>query len=221
MGLGITWKMLNVIHEPHPLSGVDNMRIDEELLNNAAAREESTLRFYQWSEPTISLGYFQKDMEIPELFADLPAVPRLSGGGAILHHHELTYSLSLARRVSSKKPTAWYRRVHNEIITCLGELGLACALRGAAGSDPGKQTFLCFSRSDPNDIVHAEHKVVGSAQRRRRGAVLQHGSVLLRHSVYSPNHPGLFDLGAQTVNPDTLAQMIEARLVAAFAALEL
>lgn len=203
--------MLQVIHEPHPLSGAENMRIDEELLNLAATSERSTLRFYEWNEPTISLGYFQKDLAVPNTFAGLPVVTRLSGGGAILHHHELTYSLAIPKAALDVKPTAWYQRFHAIIIDCFREFGLECHLRGDAASDPAVKTFLCFARSDPNDIVHGGNKVVGSAQRRRRGAILQHGSLLLRASPYAPDIPGISDLGARPVASVELAEMIESR----------
>lgn len=201
--------MLDVIHEPQPLTGAENMRIDEQLLDRAAAGGRSTLRFYEWKEPTISLGYFQKDLVVPDTFAGLPVVTRLSGGGAILHHHELTYSLAIPKAEMSEKPTAYYRIFHRIVIACLGELGLDCQLRGEAASDPENKTFLCFSRSDPNDIVHGIHKVVGSAQRRRRGAILQHGSVLLQRSSYASDLPGIFDLGARMIRPAELAEMFE------------
>ncbi|MFK7818592.1 MAG: biotin/lipoate A/B protein ligase family protein [Planctomycetaceae bacterium] len=201
---------LTVVTEPEAQSGSDNMRIDEELLNVAASNEVNTLRFYQWSEPTISLGYFQKDVRAPEGLEQLPVVQRLSGGGAILHHHELTYSLSLGRsHPCVLDPTGIYRVVHAAIIECLGELGFECSLRGEAASDPTNKSFLCFSRSDPNDIVHRAHKVVGSAQRRRRGAVLQHGSILLRTSEFAPEIPGIVDLGGVPATALELAERLE------------
>ncbi|MCC7425164.1 MAG: hypothetical protein IT428_33255, partial [Planctomycetaceae bacterium] len=89
--------MNHVIVESHPRSGAWNMAIDEALLETAVDAEQCTLRFYRWSEPTVSLGYFQKPEEAAAdpLLAGLPIVPRLSGGGAILHHHEWTYSIAL------------------------------------------------------------------------------------------------------------------------------
>jgi lipoate-protein ligase A len=186
------------------------MRIDEDLLNQASQDDVNTLRFYQWSEPTVSLGYFQKEVRPPEGLEQLPVVRRLSGGGAILHDQELTYSVSLGRsHPCVKDPTGIYRIVHAAIIECLSELDFDCTLRGDENSDPANKSFLCFSRSDPNDIVHAGTKVVGSAQRRRRGAVLQHGSILLRASEFAPELPGVFDLGCRETNAVKLADKLE------------
>ena len=84
-----------------PERGVWNMAIDEALLESAA--DEScdlvTLRFYRWSEPTLSLGYFQsyEDRNSHEASRSLPVVRRSSGGGALVHDHEWTYSLAISR----------------------------------------------------------------------------------------------------------------------------
>ncbi len=209
--------VLQVIHEPAPLSGVENMRIDAQLLDRAATDGTNWLRFYQWSEPTVSLGYFQRDSPVPVALANLPIVTRLSGGGAILHHHELTYSISLSKEGSwARNPRSIYQVIHTVIVGCLAGLGLECSMRGDAMSDPENKTFLCFSRSDPHDVVHGEYKVVGSAQRRRRGAVLQHGSVLLNASKYAPDLPGIFDLGARQIEPEQLSILMEGGVTTAF-----
>ncbi len=193
--------------------GHENMAIDEQLLHRAVADSVSTLRFYQWDQPTVSLGYFQKNHDsIPERFAGLPVVTRLSGGGAILHDRELTYSLALAKSDPCvRDPLRLYSLVHNEIIAAFNELGLESQLRGAAGADPAIQTFLCFSRADANDIVVGSQKIVGSAQRRRKGCVLQHGSILMQASQLAPEFPGLSELGVKTTF-DYLARRLGERL---------
>ena len=80
-----------------PAPGAWNMAVDEVLMGTASERAALTLRLYRWSAATVSLGHFQdqaKQQRDPRL-ASLPTVRRLSGGGAILHHHEQTYSCSL------------------------------------------------------------------------------------------------------------------------------
>ena len=75
------------------------MAVDETLLESAAETSATTLRFYRWDRPTLSLGYFQQTADRtqhPES-ADCPLVRRSSGGGAIVHDHELTYSLAAAK----------------------------------------------------------------------------------------------------------------------------
>jgi len=91
------------------------MAIDETLLESAATENRCTLRWYQWDQPTISLGYFQKNVteDADETWKNLARVRRLSGGGAILHHHELTYSFALPGSHSlAKSPPELYVAIH-------------------------------------------------------------------------------------------------------------
>ena len=171
---------MRVLDDP-PADGATNMARDLALLDEAIAGGDPTLRWYRWSEPTISLGYSQDDD--PSVEPDLPRVRRLSGGGAIRHDDEWTYSLTLPRdHPHAVEPTRLYRLVHQAIVESLP--AGAVAFRG----EPEKErdgAFLCFARGDANDLLLAAgpgsgQKVVGSAQRRRRGAVLQHGSLLWR-----------------------------------------
>ncbi len=82
----------DIIVDELPYSGVFNMSMDAALLQLAAERDQSVVRIYQWSEPTVSLGYFQGSGHAVESpFPGLPVVRRLSGGGAILHDQEITY----------------------------------------------------------------------------------------------------------------------------------
>ncbi len=187
---------VRVVIEPEPQDGVRNMALDEALLEAALDRDECTVRWYRWIEPTISLGYFQK----AEGFAGLPGpfelaiVRRLTGGGAILHQHEWTYSCTVPPgHPLAEHPTRLYDLVHARIVMALAEQKILAALRGEALAER-EVTFLCFGRGDPRDIVLKGHKILGSAQRRRRGAVLQHGSLLLRSSQHAPQFPGLVDL---------------------------
>jgi lipoyl(octanoyl) transferase len=184
--------------EPAARTGSWNMATDESLLESALADGLRAVRMYRWAEPTVSLGYFQDsdDEALSTTFQNLAAVRRLSGGGAILHHHELTYSFVLpANDPLTQIPTELYDRVHKAIIDVLSEFGADCAMRG---DDDVKsdEPFLCFVRGDRHDIHCRGHKVVGSAQRRRKGAVLQHGSIILERSAHASQIPGLGDLAA-------------------------
>jgi len=196
--------LLNI--ETAPCAGSRNMATDEYLLEAALADGLKAVRMYRWYEPTVSLGYFQNsdDEALSATFQNLAAVRRLSGGGAILHHHELTYSFVLpADDPLTQVPTELYGRVHKTIIDVLQEFGADCSMRGEddAKSD---EPFLCFVRGDRHDIHCNGHKVVGSAQRRRKGAVLQHGSIILERSAHAPEIPGLRDL-AENFKPKSSA----------------
>jgi lipoate-protein ligase A len=195
--------MLEVIVEPEPRSGADNMAIDESLLVSAIDHKTRTLRLYRWREPTVSLGYFQKDDDpvLMTRFAGLPRVRRLSGGGALLHDREITYSITLPDgHPLADAPTLLYDQVHAALVALLNDLGAPAHVRGEKRDQP--EPFLCFGRGDPRDIVLAGHKIVGSAQRRRKGAILQHGALLLEHSTHAPEFRGLFNLAPQTRQDD-------------------
>jgi lipoyl(octanoyl) transferase len=189
---------VRVVIESEPQSGVRNMALDEALLEAALERGECTVRWYRWNAATVSLGYFQAADAVqahPEL-AGLPIVRRLTGGGAILHHHEWTYSCTVPPgHPLGESPTQIYDLVHGRVVAALEEQGIEAALRGEAHADR-EGAFLCFGRGDPRDIVLRGQKILGSAQRRRRGAVLQHGSLLVRRSEHAPQFPGLADLTA-------------------------
>lgn len=144
-----------------------------------------TLRLYQWSTPTISLGYFQRYADYEKLTSpagDLPVVRRLTGGGAILHDLELTYSLTLplAHPLLARGPSCLYEVVHNAVIACLQSLLIEPTYSGVSDdSGAAKGPFFCFERRHKLDVLVDEGKIAGSAQRRTQNAVLQHGSIIV------------------------------------------
>ncbi len=191
-----------------PAVGSWNMAVDQALLNTANDAGLPTFRLYRWSPPTLSLGYFQaaasRDQHGPSQRCDL--VRRASGGGAILHDDELTYSLCLpSENRWASQHDRLYETVHHVLIDLFLDWGYSAALHGdlfqespAAGSVRGAEPFLCFQRRSDGDIVVDQQKIVGSAQRRSKNALLQHGSILLGRSNYAPELPGLTDLTPQT-----------------------
>ncbi|MFZ1932136.1 MAG: biotin/lipoate A/B protein ligase family protein [Thermoguttaceae bacterium] len=242
-----------------PADGAWNMAVDETLLEAAADEGRCTLRFYQWAEPTLSLGYFQAYSARAghEASRRSAAVRRTSGGGAILHDFDVTYSLA----VPDGHPLAanrlrTYRVVHDALIEVLADAGIEASLfspgtpglgRGnhspaprwggsctaapspaaaeggqcncppnAIGDCRHSEPFLCFQRRAAGDVLVKGEKIAGSAQRRRRGAVLQHGSVLLARSPAAPELDGLKELAAETI---LVEEFIEAWLEKLAAAL--
>lgn len=192
---------LRVLCDP-PADGAWNMALDEALLASAGQSRLATLRFYQWSEPTLSLGYFQAHGDRGRHAASrrCPIVRRASGGGAILHDRELTYSLALpADHPWARRSEALYRLVHLALVELLAEWGIAARLCPAAErfTPAGSAPFLCFQRRTALDVVAGPLKLCGSAQRRRQGAVLQHGSLLLARSAFAPELPGLEELAGR------------------------
>ena len=174
------------------------MAVDEMLLESAADGEGCALRFYRWSEPTLSLGYFQRlaDRTSHEASRQCPLVRRASGGGAILHDRELTYSLVVpADHRLAAGAEALVRAVHTSWVEAVASLRIRASLYETHRANSRRdQPFLCFQRRASGDIVIDRQKIVGSAQRRRRGAVLQHGSCLLETSSAAPEALGLADV---------------------------
>jgi lipoate-protein ligase A len=187
--------------------GPRNMAADEVLLRSATRRRAS-LRFYDWSEPTVSLGYFQphaRRLEDP-LLADLPFVRRPTGGDALVHHHELTYCLAVPAGPPWQYSEPWLR-MHVVIATALAEFGVDARLHVPSGEDRFTG-FLCFQHLTAGDLTVGASKVMGSAQRRQRGAVMQHGGILLARSPFTPTLPGIRELSGRDVDPGELSAAI-------------
>ena len=178
---------IRVLHDPAG-SGAENMARDEALLIGVEAQESPpTLRLYEWDPPTISLGYFQRFADyraIPPPAGDLAVVRRLTGGGAILHDHELTYSLVLPAHHPwlGHGPQALYELMHDAIIAAVASLGVRAERCGTTDdSTPTRGPFFCFARRHGFDVLLAGQKLAGSAQRRTRRGILQHGSIVLEN----------------------------------------
>jgi lipoate-protein ligase A len=173
--------------------GPHNMATDEALLQTATTGIAS-LRFYGWSEPTVSLGYFQpesvrrEDLQI----APLPFVRRPSGGATLVHHHELTYCLALPPG-PWQRGEPWLTRMHRIIAAALLDFGVRTQIHEGQ-TQHHESSFLCFRQFTPGDLLIDSAKVVGSAQRKRRGALLQHGAILLARSPHTPTLPGIREL---------------------------
>ncbi len=176
----------------------ENMAIDQALLQRTDQSREPVLRIYSWDQPTLSLGYFQAsgDRKTHVESQDVACVRRATGGGAILHHHELTYSIVMP--IESNQTQArlkLYRQMHDAFIQALLRWDIRLTRHADAGGRLGvENAFLCFQRRTEDDLVHSGYKVLGSAQRRTRHSVLQHGSLLISASPFASQLPGLADL---------------------------
>jgi len=209
-----------LIIDKHP--GPLNMAVDEALLLSAPT-SGPTLRFYQWEEPTLSLGYFQSLSERASHAAsgNCPVVRRSTGGGAILHHHELTYSFTtpLSEHDKAAVPQL-YDAFHQSLIEALANWNIQASLVRDSLQQIGHEPFLCFQRRAAGDVVLAGSKICGSAQRRQKRALLQHGSVLLRRSEFAPELPGINDRSEVELTAESLAEswlaLLEKRLGLSF-----
>jgi len=171
-----------------PLAGQENMEKDIELMEEVATGKcPPTLRLYRWSPPAVSLGYFQDENEVVDMTACFAAgvdvVRRPTGGRAVLHDQELTYSIIVPEIhpfIDRGGVMDAYRAISRGIVTAFNLLGILAAVtpeeKNRAGLAPGS----CFDSSTAYEIHVDGKKVVGSAQLRRDGIVLQHGAILLK-----------------------------------------
>jgi lipoate-protein ligase A len=191
-----------------PAGGPENMAADEVLAAEAAEAGRPLVRLYGWAEPTVSLGGFQRlaDARACEPLAAVKLVRRPSGGGAILHGSDLTYAVAVPREHRwGHDPQVLYDAFHEALVEELRSRGAAAARHpGRDRASGDEDRLLCFDRRARGDVVIASpaaaddgHKILGSAQRRLQGAVLQHGSLLLRSPTSvadAARHPGLVEL---------------------------
>lgn len=193
-----------------------NMGLDEALLSSGD--EPVTLRFYTWKPDTLSLGYFQKISDVKGHEKSGALVRRITGGGAIHHVNELTFSISAPQShpLYAGKIAASYVRVHEAIRATLLEFGIESTLRGAQVLASDREaTGMCFHHSTDLDIVWGERKGVGSAQRRTRGRVLHHGSIKLGTSPLEGAIATVHE-SAPAVGVHAVAQSLRAQFARAF-----
>jgi lipoyl(octanoyl) transferase len=186
--------------------GPTNMATDEVLLQ-AAIGGTATLRFYGWTVPTLTLGYFQseKTRSRDPLLEPLPFVRRPSGGEILVHHHEVTYALGLPPGIWQPGRN-WPLRMHQIIVAGLAGLSIQAVLQETRSFVLPKG-LLCFRQLTPGDVLIAGAKVVGSARRKCRGAGLQHGGILLARSPHTPELSGIRELTGRDV---TVTQIVDA-----------
>jgi lipoate-protein ligase A len=170
-----------------PREGAANMAIDEAILETVGSvAAPPTLRAYRWAPPCLSLGYAQpaSDADRERIMArGWHLVRRMTGGRAILHTDELTYSVTLpaAHPLAAGSIVESYRRLSAALLDALRAIGLAAdadrrtdRASGAAASGP-----VCFEVPSDYEITAGGKKLIGSAQVRRPAAILQHGSLPL------------------------------------------
>lgn len=166
-----------------PADGATNMAVDEAiLLSHAAGEVPPTLRLYRWKPPALSLGYFQDAGR--EVDADACArmgydvVRRPTGGRAVLHDRELTYSVVISQALLPGTVLETYRWLSGGLLGGLELLGVPAELSRPGGlSEPG--SAACFDSPSAYELVVGGKKLIGSAQTRRQDTILQHGAILI------------------------------------------
>lgn len=177
-GFDLPWRWLLT----PPLSGAGNMGLDEALMHRARERRECFVRVYEWARPTLSLGRNQTargkyDLgRAHELGIDI--VRRPTGGRAVLHHREITYSFTApVEGIGDLRGS--YGALNRILVHALTHIGVAVGIAKPAGRTPAPDTLPCFDVAAQGEIVAGGRKLVGSAQIQEGGALLQHGSILI------------------------------------------
>ena len=186
------WRLIN--------SGIQhaamNMAVDEAImLAHSQGEVPPTLRFYGWQPAAISLGYFQqgkKEIDVQECSRlGIDIVRRLTGGRAVLHEAECTYSIVVQEKDPSIPPTisASYRYFSKGLLAGLEQLGISAQMNmprevysHTKPKKPSASSSACFDAPSHYEITYGGRKLIGSAQVRKHGVILQHGSILLQFS---------------------------------------
>jgi lipoyl(octanoyl) transferase len=171
-----------------PLTGKENMEKDLEIMEEVATGEcPPTLRLYRWFPAAVSLGYFQDETEVVDLAAcresGIDVVRRPTGGRAVLHQHELTYSIIVPEAhpfINKGGVMDAYRGISRGIVTAFNLLGIVASVTPEETFRTGLAPGSCFDAPSAYEIQVNGKKVVGSAQLRRDGIVLQHGAILFK-----------------------------------------
>ncbi len=212
---GDRWEYLNTGFQPGPI----NMRQDEALAERLIAHKGlPTLRVYGWAPYAVSLGYNQRSDDFDESLCaarGIDLVRRPTGGRAILHAEELTYSVTMYSR--GKNVNDSYCEISRALLSGLRLLGADVEYAQSQPNLPelyrSQSSIPCFASSTRYQIQHRGRKLVGSAQRRFASAdgaevVLQHGSILI-----GPAHkllPDLMRTGSEKVR-ETFRRSLETR----------
>ncbi len=179
-----TWRLL---YTP-PSSGAWNMAVDESILEHIHRGESlPTLRLYAWEPACLSLGHAQsfKDVDMEQVKANgWEVVRRVTGGRAILHTDELTYSVtgSAEEPVLAGGVLESYNRLAQALLFAIRELGLPVEIKEhVLDGQPAALNLnpVCFEMPSTYEITVDGKKLIGSAQARKKEGVLQHGSLPL------------------------------------------
>jgi lipoate-protein ligase A len=152
------------------------MAWDEALLETAPLTGRTVLRFYGWTEPAATFGYFQKIADIEQLTPLRPLIRRPTGGGLVPHDADWTYSLAFPPddRWYELKAVESYRRVHEWIRLAFARAGVSTELSPCCRKEaPGQ----CFIGAEQFDLLWQGRKIAGAAQRRTKSGLLIQGSI--------------------------------------------
>ena len=168
-----------------------NMGIDEAILLAQQEQPNPTLRFYEWSSPAFSFGYFQdiaSEVDVAACRADgIELVKRMTGGGTVVHGWELTYTLVLPRTAAEIGISEAYRCIGDSLVKAFQKLGVPAqcyAIDSDSCSAVRNRTYqaeanICLTNPAEHDVMSDDKKLAGVSVRRNRGGILFQGYISL------------------------------------------
>jgi lipoyl(octanoyl) transferase len=163
---------------------VFNMALDEALLENVSRLGKPVLRFYGWTEPAATFGYFQKFSEVERATYLRPLIRRPTGGGIVPHDVDWTYSVIFppGHEWHSLKAEESYGRIHDWLRLAFAELEVetklaSCCKKAESGKQKAEIPGACFAGYEKFDLLWHGKKIAGAAQRRNKLGLLIQGSV--------------------------------------------
>ena len=173
-----TWALMHVPAR----TGAENMARDAGLMDRARETGEALFSVYSWSRPTLSFGRNQAAAGRYDLARiaenGIDVVRRPTGGRALLHWREVTYSVTAPISIAESLKDS-YERINRVLLDGLSRLGVHASEAGGDGGTPRPGELPCFAQPARGELVVDGAKLVGSAQFRENGALLQHGSILI------------------------------------------
>ena len=180
-------KRWNLILDRDPAGGAWNMAVDEYLFLSLPDSPATSVRFYQWARPTVSLGHSQDIERVADTAFcrdnGIDIVRRITGGKLVLHHDEVTYSVSSSDTGTFTENLGdSYRLVSRGLMCGVEKMDLQVSLAGAPPAAYVRGVLPCFSHPGLDEVEWEGKKLIGSAQKRVSSRFLQHGSIpLVKH----------------------------------------
>lgn len=160
-----------------------NMAIDEAILLAQKARPNPTLRFYEWSSPAFSFGYFQdiaSEVDAEACRAEgIELVKRMTGGGTVVHGWELTYTLVLPRDAAEMGISETYQRIGRSLVKAFLKLGVPAQCYAAYPDSSDTAPNICLTNPAEHDVMSDDKKLAGVSVRRNRDGIMFQGYISL------------------------------------------
>ena len=164
-------------------SAAMNMAVDEAILVAQKTKPNPTLRFYDWSTPAFSFGYFQEitsEVDVKACRADgIELVKRMTGGGTVVHGWELTYTLIFPRSAGEISVTDAYQRIGQSLVKSFQKLRVPAQCYTACPDSSEAAPNICLTNPAEHDIISDNKKLAGVSVRRNRDGILFQGYISL------------------------------------------